>query len=213
MKMILSWWGRLREILRPLPSGDVMVKIRAVRRIFADVDRATCSFKKASHLSCPERCSHCCSNSNVETSVLELLPLADVLISRGEADYWLEAAGRRDFPGQCVFYLADEACRDEGRCAFYALRPLICRMFGYSANRDKKEQVRFVACAHMKRLAPVPVEDALQQVVAGKITPPVMAEAIMKVVSLEPGYGAETFPINEALAKALDRVQLYRKYR
>lgn len=204
-----TWVGRL------LPSSpfDVTTKIRSVRRIYADVDRATRSFRKKAGLACPGRCGHCCANSNVETTVLEMLPLAEDLARRGEAEAWWQETENRDFPGQCVFYIPDEGDRDQGRCGVYALRPLICRMFGYTGNKDKYGRIRLVACSVMKRLFPQILEDALQRVDAGKDRPPVMADFIMRATMLDQELTKESLSINTAFKKAVERMWLSKQFK
>ncbi|MBF0122945.1 MAG: YkgJ family cysteine cluster protein [Candidatus Omnitrophica bacterium] len=192
---------------------DVKIKIRSVRRIYVEVDRATQSFRKKVGLGCPDRCGHCCANSNVETTVLEMLPLAEELLRRGEAEAWWQETENRDFPGQCVFYIPDEGEQNQGRCGVYALRPLICRMFGYTGNKDKYGRIRLVACNVMKKLLPHVLEEALHRVDIGKDQPPVMADVIMRTSMLDPELTKESIAINTAFRKAVERMWLSRRYR
>ena len=206
------WHAAIARVFHCSPH-DVRVKIRGVRRIYADVDQATRSFRKKVGLACPGRCGHCCANSNVETTVLEMLPLAQDLSRRGEAEAWWQETENRDFPGQCVFYIPDEGDRDQGRCGVYSLRPLICRMFGYTGNKDKYGRLRLVACNVMKRLFPQVLEEALERVDSGKDKPPVMADFIMRVAMIDPELTKESIAINDAFKKAVERMWLSKKFR
>lgn len=209
---VVEWWQAARRTVSSLFVYDVTARIRHVRRIYADVDREMRGFRKAAGLGCPGRCGHCCANSNVETTVLEMLPLAQELLRRGEAERWCQEADTKDFPGQCVFYAPDENSPDQGRCRVYAWRPLICRMFGFTGNRDKYGRLRLVACRVMKQLSPHLLEEALGSVDAGKSRPPVMADFVMRASMVDPELSKDSLGINEAFQKAVERLWLARKF-
>ncbi|MBF0569569.1 MAG: YkgJ family cysteine cluster protein [Candidatus Omnitrophica bacterium] len=194
-------------------SSGVMARVRGVEKIYGEISRETGSFQKKAGLSCPGRCGHCCANSNVEATILEMLPLADALLHRGEVDRWWHKAEAQSFSGRCIFYAPDQGNENDGRCEVYALRPLICRLFGYSGNRDKYGKLRLVACGVMKKGAPIATEKALQEVFSGRLAPVAMADAVMRVAALDPELARESLPINLAFKKSIERMGLYRKFK
>ena len=56
--------------------------------LFASLDEDIQEFKEASRLDCPVRCGHCCEGSEIETTVLEMMPLANYLLNSGETEIW-----------------------------------------------------------------------------------------------------------------------------
>ena len=186
-------------------------KVKKLKALFAEVNVRTRSFQKLTGLNCPERCGACCESPHIETTELEMLPLADELVRNGKATDWYAQAEGRDFSGQCVFFVPSPSGKMRGCCQAYELRPLICRLFAFSGNRDKHGHVRLVTCKVIKKAAPVLAEKALSDVVSGQISPPVMADLMLRASTLDPDMSRESLPINTALKKALERLWLYQR--
>jgi Fe-S-cluster containining protein len=186
-------------------------KVEKLKALFAEVNDRTRSFQKKTGLTCPERCGACCQSPHIETTELEMLPLADELIHNGKANEWYALAEGQDFLGQCVFYVSSPSDQMNGCCQAYALRPLICRLFAFAGNRDKHGHVRLVTCKVIKKVMPVLAEKALSDVVAGKVVPPVMADLIMRASTLDPEMSRESLPINTAFKRAVERLWLYER--
>ena len=176
--------------------------------LFAEASRLTRAFQVKTRLTCPEGCGSCCASPFIETTELELLPLADELIRKGKAETCYDKAEAREFRGQCIFY---NPAGKGGCCEAYHLRPLICRLFAYSGNRDKYGRIRLVTCKIIKEADPVLAEKALADVASGKIIPPVMSGYIMQASSLDPELSHESLPINTAFKKAVERLGLSKK--
>ncbi len=173
---------------------------------YAWIDGQTAAVQKATGLHCPPGCGRCCQSRQVEATVLEMLPLAQELWARGEAALWYERA-QLD-PTRCVFYTPDQLCFGTGRCQAYPWRPLLCRLFGYAAVRDKHGHAMLGVCRFLKDLAPELAQRAHDQVKDG-LEVVTFAAASAALLAYEPSLTTPAYPINEALWRALERVSLH----
>ena len=183
-------------------------KIHALMEVFHDADEATARFRKDSGLACEQGCGRCCENPDVETTVLEMLPGAMDLWSHHKADAILEKLARLDGDSsrQCVFYQPDPFVAGHGRCSAYSFRPLVCRLFGFSAWADKHGRDVIVTCPTIKRRQAKKLEKARQEVQKENMRIPRMTDYAMKIFGIDPGLGEKKIPINAALKIALEKV-------
>jgi len=168
-------------------------------------DALTNRLMTATGLCCPPGCARCCESLEVEASVLELLPLAVELWRTGEADRWLERAVGVADSGPCVFHDPARLWYGQGRCRIYPLRPLVCRLFGYAASRDKHGRPRLGTCRFVNQLVPEAAAAARLAVEAG-VEVACFADAGTELAGLDPGLGRPLLPINLAVAVAIERV-------
>ena len=192
-------------------SGGRSLKGKALcmQEIYRSLDRDIAVFRALSGIKCPKDCGECCFHSTVEASELEMLPLALVLVRARKAEEWHDHAKERDFQGRCVLYSADHA---HGRCLYYAFRPLVCRLFGYAGNRDKHGRPRLVTCSVLKKVQPQETENALERVLKGGLSVPIMSDVVMRMSSIDPEMTREIMPVNLALGKAVERVGINIRY-
>jgi uncharacterized protein len=179
-----------------------MLQLEPIKEIFNEIDLQIETLQKASGLQCPTGCGKCCENPQVETTTLEVLPLALELLQRNEAEYWLEQASKSNYSGVCIFYQPDPAIAGNGRCGVYAWRPALCRLFGFAANRNKHNQSELAACKIHKQtmpevLATLPVELA-----------PNFSDFSMQLRNLQPDQ-SNLIPINQAVAIAIQKVGFF----
>lgn len=192
------------------PTGVTLQdKSRRLSEIYRRLDQATAAFKAASGLKCLTPCGQCCFSSTVEATELEMIPMAFDLIRRGTADGWYKRAEESKFEGRCVFYSSSDGY---GKCCSYALRPLVCRLFGFAGNRDKYGRPRLVTCGLIKKEDPHAVELVLEKVAQGGLDVPMMSDLVMRVSSIDPAMSRESLPINTAFKKAVERISLNRKF-
>ena len=64
----------------------------SLTQLYQDVNAQIASLQAATGLQCPPGCGQCCENPEVESSPLEMVPMALELIRRGDAAAWLEQA-------------------------------------------------------------------------------------------------------------------------
>jgi len=180
----------------------VLENIRQVTKIFKQIDQEIETLQQASGLQCPSGCGKCCENPQVETTPLEVLPLALELVKSKEAEYWLEKAVAVNYAGVCIFYQPDPLVEGNGRCGVYESRPALCRLFGFGAVRNKHNQSELAACKIHKQtmpeaLANFPIELA-----------PNFSDFSMQLRNLQPEQ-SDLLPINEAVAIAINKVGFF----
>ena len=165
-------------------------------------------FAKQTGIKCREGCGQCCLKPALEVQVVEMLPLARELIKNGEASssYDLAAASP---DGVCVFYAPESQDHTKGRCRHYALRPGICRLFGFAAVSTKEsEHPALASCSWHKQLMPEAVKAAQRDINAGGNVP-LFADYRMRMFAIAPTPSySETLPINRALMQAIEKLEL-----
>lgn len=174
-----------------------------VRDAFARADAGTAALRAATSLACPPGCGACCLSPEVETTVAEVEPLARALVEEGRAGALIERLA--DAPAPCALYVPEPDDPRRGRCSAYRDRPLVCRLFGFSARRDRQGQPELLACRTMRAGDPDGVARAARAVAAGEVEAPVSADLARALVSELPGEAGRLLPINVALARALER--------
>jgi Fe-S-cluster containining protein len=173
--------------------------------LFAEVDIAAEKFKEHTGIQCPDGCGECCSRSRVETTVVEMMPLALLLWDKGEAENWLERIeAARDNPA-CVFFKAEPGSATRGRCTVYAMRPLICRLFGFFTVRNKYGKYVYGSCRVIKQRYPEIYENAVRRL--DEIQhPSACTDYGIRIIGMDSGYGAGMVPINHAASIALKKI-------
>ena len=140
-----------------------------------------------------------------------MLPAAFQLERAGRLESSLALLGGEQPPQECLLYLREPSAAAPGHCGLYAHRPLICRLFGFSAVLDRNGR-RERAAGRLGRAAPPEAagraDEEVRRVAA---LVPVMRNYQMELYGIDPTLGARLLPINEALAQALQRVGLGRR--
>lgn len=183
-----------------------------IQACYHQIDAATVAFGAAIGLSCPPGCGQCCDNPQIEATPLEMLPAALALARQGQITAWLSAIEAQIGPTYCIFYQPDPAVAGQGRCLQYPWRPLICRLFGYAASLDKTGQPALVSCRRHQRDRADALALAQASIAAG-LSAPQFASWQARLASLEPVWGQQHLPINQALRIALEQVGLQLSYR
>jgi Fe-S-cluster containining protein len=181
--------------------------IEAVMGCYRRMDGETTAQSARSGLGCRDGCGACCASPKVEASVLEMMPMAGSLLERGRAEAVLGVLEGLE-TDVCVFYRpSGGACG--GGCSEYPWRPTLCRMFGYAARVDKRGVRELAPCFVHRRDFPVEVELArAREVEMGEAM--TFMEAGEQVRQVDPASGSPLLPINEALARAIERYAMLR---
>jgi len=184
-----------------------------VLKIYRIADRDIHRFRSRSGLQCLRFCSHCCSNINVSATELELLPLAFWLYQRQRAQHWLEKLNEIPVIGhsKCVLLQFPKHGRNIGRCAAYKMRPLICRLFGFSAVLDKHNRPQLVTCGVIKKLYNQTYVETARSL--GKYHVPIMKKYYTLLYALDFARARRFYTINEALKMAIETVLSHFTYR
>ena len=175
--------------------------VRAVERLFSEVDKSTQNFFKNVSLKCPTGCTKCCHGQKVAAAPLEFLPYAYSLYKEGklEEQYW--NLKTRSSASGCFLIEGDDP-NGPGRCSAYAYRGMICRLFGSSASIHKNGTKIYSGCSILKsQIDEVSKFDSALQKYA-----PVYSDFYMKLRAIDNEYGAMMFPINLAILKSMELV-------
>jgi uncharacterized protein len=176
--------------------------------LYQDADRATEALTGATGLACPPGCGECCARHDPHVTVADVEPLADAALADGSAEAALDRALAAP-AGPCIYFAEG---RLPGGCTVYELRPVLCRLFGFSAVRDKHGAAQLAACELHKQHDPAAVARAAAHVAAGGEVA-ILAEVQARADGLAPDPArTEQLPINVALARALERALLRARF-
>lgn len=190
---------------------SVIRKVKAVEKVFAALDNHMSSFRQTSGIGCVSGCGKCCFKAEIEATPLEFLPLAFNLLVNKQLDKAYEDLLERSSPA-CAVFSPVIGSSEKGFCGEYMYRGLICRLFGFSAMRDKNGSPKFVTCKTIKESQAEKVE-RLTLEMQQENTVPMMSDYYFRLRSIDPELGTKLMPINMAMRKAMEVVMSYYAYR
>ncbi|MBP1734943.1 MAG: putative Fe-S oxidoreductase [Deltaproteobacteria bacterium] len=178
-----------------------------VLNIYQEVDRKVLRFQEATGLKCPPGCGSCCVSQEVEATVLEVLPLAVESFSAQQEDLLYAKIEEQERTGDrvCILYQPDPRTPGNGRCTYYKVRPLLCRLFGFAARKSKEGNVELCTCKLLRAAFPEVVQKEGDKVLS-KFSLPVYQEISMRIAVLNPGMGFRRLPLNLAIRGAIEKV-------
>lgn len=181
--------------------------LQKILDIYHEMDQETAVFQLATGIRCFPGCGFCCENTRVEATVLECLPLAKEVYCRGEEERISLAIHEKTELGNftCTLYKPDTGIPGNGRCSYYKVRPLVCRLFGFARRRNKFGILEFCPCRFMKERSPEIVNRAGVGI-SHRHDVPVYQDCFMRVASLHPGIGYRLLPLNLAFRGALEHL-------
>jgi Fe-S-cluster containining protein len=178
------------------------------RAIYRRLDRRIAAFRRRSGLACPAGCGECCRSTEVEATILEMLPLALELHRRGRTEEVLDRLRGGQAPERCVLFSERPQGPFGGHCTEYSLRPLLCRLFGFAAMENREGEPELVACRLIREADPSLTAEATESVARSRLAAPLMRAYTLAMYRLDPVLGSSALPINTALKQALERVAL-----
>lgn len=186
-------------------SGLLFEGLDALLALYREIDSVTDRFKREGKVDCLGSCRECCRTPavNIEVSIFELLPLSIHLWQTGKAEFWLARAAGAAPDSPCVQLNDDALLQPEGGCRFYAWRPLLCRLFGFSAVEDKYGRLVPVLCRRLTQTTPG-LRERLQALVENGLPVPINSFYARRIPLLNPSLGQTRYPINKALLLALE---------
>lgn len=178
---------------------------RELQGVYHQLDLSIARLKMATGIRCLEGCGACClrPSREIESSVLEMIPLALRLHAEGTASEYHGRAESAGGDGRCILFEPKGHREGLGQCGRYDLRPLVCRLFGSSAWSEKSGKLRLTASKVMKESDPGLIHRA-EALLSTLEEVPLLEVYGRKVASLHPGLSSEKFPLNTAIAKALE---------
>jgi len=182
-------------------TDRISVLADQVRALHQELDDDIQAFQAATGLHCRFGCGRCCLKPDIEATPLEFLPLAVELYREGKAEAWLESLATNG--PVCQIFNADQA--GAGKCTRYSDRGMICRLFGYSARRNKYGAKEIITCTIIKDEQAVAYSEASEKVAEGMAVP-LAANYYSRLRGIDPALGSVPLPINKAIARALEMV-------
>jgi Fe-S-cluster containining protein len=187
-------------------------RVNLVESLFAQLELEIAQFQETSTLSCVAGCGKCCTTPDIDASPLEFLPWAYHLFLNGNAETVLEVL-KNTTSENCLLYkslsLVDST---RGSCMDYKYRGLICRLFGFGANKDKYGQLRLASCKIIKENQKEAFEKTDAAINEG-LSVPVFTDYYMNLSQIDFRLGNLILPINKALIFAIEEVLQYYAYR
>lgn len=173
-------------------------EMRALASLFEEFDHEVDAFTAVASLACPTGCGDCCDHADTEVTITEARLIAHhIRAELPELETHLERINADPDRVACVFYNPDR----DFHCRIYAVRPLICRAFGYSAYSDRTGNKLFAICPSM----PIAQKSGGAMQVLFEPYPPVVEQYAARIKNI-----AETFtknggkrPLAQAVQKAL----------
>ena len=190
---------------------SIVRKVRSVEKLFSKTDQDIIRFHAASGLHCLAGCGACCTKPDIEATALEFLPFAYRSFKEGKAHALLDKL-KEHGSTICLLYAPSSPDKKSGKCSQYVFRGLICRLFGFSAMKDKHGQPSLVTCSRIKENQKTEYANAINMLKAGSSVP-VMSNYYSRLMQIDLELGAKFYPINEALRRAVESVLHYYAYR
>jgi Fe-S-cluster containining protein len=184
-------------------------KIRAVQRVYMRLDREIAKLQSESGLHCLSGCGECCKKADIEATPLEFLPLALKLYDEGKAEQAYEEIKEKS--DSLCYVFRPYVTNFGGMCVEYPYRGLICRLFGFTARLNKEGTKELVTCKLLKTQETEAYQRAITNIKNGKPVP-IMSEFYTRLSVIDPSLN-DFYPINQAMAKALEVVLHYYAYR
>lgn len=187
-------------------------KISSVNAVFNKLNKFINRVKEKTGLECIYNCVECCFKNNVEATILEFLPLAYDLYINKKAEQTLEMIAHGTVNKPCVFLNTIASPTEKKGCSVYEKRGLICRLFGFSAMRNKSGDLIFLTCKIIKENFKSEFEKA-QKLLKTSKTIPVMRDYYMMLYNVDLNLASKYYPINEAVKRAIECILFYYQFR
>ncbi|MGK7393443.1 MAG: YkgJ family cysteine cluster protein [Candidatus Cyclobacteriaceae bacterium M3_2C_046] len=191
---------------------NIHTRVRQVEKIFSSLQQEIDDLKASTGLNCVAGCGACCTKPDVETTVLEFLPLALHFYKTGQTTALLEKLDQQPEDTICPFFTPVTIDDKAGFCSQYKYRGLICRMFGFSGYRDKNGQINLSTCRKIKENLAGLYQQAAQDISEGKKIP-VYSDYYQRLANIDFNLGSKLLPINKAIVMAIELVELHFYYK
>lgn len=193
------------DIRFALPSGlegtSLYAPLEQLFRIYEGIESSQRRWIDSTPYRCPAGCGSCCEGFEPELSEIEALYLGAWMI-RAEKEGLLETAEASQERVGCV--LAD--LTGEYHCTVYGGRPLICRLFAFSGDRDKSGFPRFRPCSRQNPREETTLNEETLLRRFG-VLPPIMGDFAGEAELLLPTSAGERSPLREALPRAVAKIR------
>ncbi|HUX37323.1 MAG TPA: YkgJ family cysteine cluster protein [Rectinemataceae bacterium] len=199
---------RIDELPLGLPPGELNDALSTLGGLYDRVGEATANFAASAGLACPPGCGRCCESFVPDMLPLEAAWMAATLLRDRPLE--ARALAEEGFPlsasraGPCPFYIRDSPFH----CGLYEGRPLICRLFGFSASYGREGLPSFSLCRHMPGKEGSTSRSWKGEGLASELgsRPALMSDFALQLVAIRPLEGHERHLLFDALPQALRRI-------
>lgn len=197
--------------LHCFPLMTLLEKVKAVEEVFTSLDEEIRLFQGWSGLHCKTGCGKCCLKPDIEATALEFLPFAYYLYKNNTAEAWYE---KLKYTEDSLCVLLDRSpLEGKGMCSEYTYRGLICRLFGFSARKNKYGKFDLVTCQTIKSEQADQFIQAASLIEKGSSNVPFMSHFHMRLMAIDGQLAGTHYPINKAIRMAIENVLSYYAYR
>lgn len=179
----------------------VFRQLHQIVQLYQELDQITCDVSNLFSVKCPDGCGECCNTAskNIEVTITQMLPLCVYLFQENTYQLWLDKAPKDN----CLFY-ETKSNHNNGCCALYEYRPLVCRLFGYSFIKNKYGAIVPVACSTLKKQY-----NAKNELTAINTDCfPLINAFSLQLMTIDPLLSSKRYAINDAFAEAMEYVIL-----
>lgn len=175
--------------------------------LFRELDLAIEQFQNQTGIHCKFGCGKCCLKPDIEAAVLEFIPFALQVYREESGARWLEKISS----GGSICVILDELQPGQGHCSQYLYRGMICRLFGYSARRNKYEKKELVTCQIIKTELSEQYNRASDGINLS-LEVPMITDYYARLKSIDPDLGSRFMPVNAAIKSAIELVDTFMAY-
>lgn len=178
---------------------EIKKKIQAVLDIFQELDTEIAYFQTQSQLQCRSYCHLCCQYEHIESTILEVLPLAQFLYEQGDWEKYLRVQKNSICP---LLYIGN----DSWGCCAYPYRSLVCRLFGFATRQDKFGKPEIVTCRWMKEHSVTQWAQIEAEIASGHLCIPSMNRYAWQLYGIDIQLGSKFYPITYAIQQAIELI-------
>ena len=187
-------------------------KVRLVENLFDKLENEITNFQSATSLQCISGCGKCCTTPDIDASPLEFLPWAFHLFLNHKAEEMLQELNHKTTSLCHIYRPLNIIDKDNGSCANYKYRGLICRLFGYAASRDQYGKLRLATCKIIKENQQQNYTNTVEAIKKGLYVP-IFSDYYINLAQIDFKLAKTLLPINQALKRAIEEVLHYYAYR
>ncbi len=187
--------------------------LEQLQDLYKDLDKEIGELQKQSGLHCPPGCGFCCQRPTreIEATILEMIPAALALIEEGQGSFFRDRAQEAGEAGRCVFYSPINEATFSGTCGRYTFRPLVCRLFGFGAIKNKQGKLEISYSIVMKKTLATVLDSTDKKLTEGMMAP-LYSDYGTRLRGIDSPWTQDSYPLNLALQKALEWVFLRQRY-
>jgi Fe-S-cluster containining protein len=187
-------------------------KVRQVEQMFDRLDHQIDQFRKKSGLKCISGCGACCQKPDIEATILEFLPLAHHFYKQGKLEELFHQVEQDPQNPLCILFKPFITGMDQGFCSAYAQRGLICRLFGFSASKDKNGKPVLATCRKIKENFRETYEKVVADIKSG-LEVPIISNSYYTLSGIDFTLSQKFYPINQAIRFAAEVIYIHYFYR